>query len=211
MTIDHFAFNNILSASSSFMSSMFSAAAPFTQPPGPPLTIAPHEGETSNNSSNSHERNHGANAPPLEHRGLPPPLPSQNIPQTLPSQDISLLSAPRDSSPAKMVSFSVNHTPNAREFLTYNPTQKPEVRSSRGPPKHLTPNQSPDEKFSLSGRKRTRTKVVAWDPKDLEDIYQRKEILKEDWDTICRVWTPSLVVAMCLHLILIMTGLSNSD
>ncbi|KAL9612653.1 MAG: hypothetical protein Q9167_002780 [Letrouitia subvulpina] len=63
---------------------------------------------------------------------------------------------------------------------------KPEARSSRGPPKHLTPNQSPDEKSSLSGRKRTRTKVVAWDPKDLEDIYQRKEILKEDWDTICR-------------------------
>ncbi|KAL8947095.1 MAG: hypothetical protein Q9222_006585 [Ikaeria aurantiellina] len=49
---------------------------------------------------------------------------------------------------------------------------------------------------SSGGRKRTRTKVVAWDPKDLEDIYTRKEVNREDWDTICRDYPTRTRVAM---------------
>ncbi|KAL8961683.1 MAG: hypothetical protein Q9193_001803 [Seirophora villosa] len=70
-------------------------------------------------------------------------------------------------------------------FHSYDPAQKPEVRTHRSPPKRPAAADSPDGKApSSNGRKRARTKVVAWDPKDLEDIYVRKEINKEDWDSI---------------------------
>ncbi|KAL8653729.1 MAG: hypothetical protein Q9226_003724 [Calogaya cf. arnoldii] len=73
---------------------------------------------------------------------------------------------------------------------------KPEARSNRGPPAQITPGQSPEGKPASNGRKRTRTKVVAWDPKDLEDIYVRKEINREDWDSICRDYPSRTRVAM---------------
>ncbi|KAL8692838.1 MAG: hypothetical protein Q9218_002221 [Villophora microphyllina] len=63
---------------------------------------------------------------------------------------------------------------------------KPESRSNRGPPKHATPAPSPNGHQNSSGRRRARTKVVAWDRNDLEDIYHKKEVLKHDWDSICQ-------------------------
>lgn len=89
---------------------------------------------------------------------------------------------------ATMVSHAPDYNHTAKEFNGYNPLQKPEVRSNRGQPKHSTPAPSPDGAPSSTGRRRTRTKVVAWDPRDLEDIYERKEIKKEDWAKICKVY-----------------------
>ncbi|KAL8716287.1 MAG: hypothetical protein Q9220_000192 [cf. Caloplaca sp. 1 TL-2023] len=74
---------------------------------------------------------------------------------------------------AAMLSSGPEYHHAAEDFHPYNPAQKPESRSSRGPPRHLTPTQSPDGRQSSGGRKRARTKVVAWDPKDLEEIYTR--------------------------------------
>ncbi|KAI4228762.1 MAG: hypothetical protein L6R36_001362 [Xanthoria steineri] len=65
-----------------------------------------------------------------------------------------------------------------------------------GPSKQVTPAQSPEGKPASNGRRRTRTKVVAWDPKDLEDIYVRKEVNKEEWDSICRDYPSRTRVAM---------------
>ncbi|KAL8971603.1 MAG: hypothetical protein Q9183_000972 [Haloplaca sp. 2 TL-2023] len=78
----------------------------------------------------------------------------------------------------------------------YVPRQNPESNSHRGLQKHATPAASPDGAPSPAGRRRARTKVVAWDPRDLEDIYYRKEVAKEDWDTICKVYPTRTKVAM---------------
>ncbi|KAI4196391.1 MAG: hypothetical protein LQ350_006577 [Teloschistes chrysophthalmus] len=61
-----------------------------------------------------------------------------------------------------------------------------EVKNSKGPQKNPTPAPSPDAQPASSGRRRARTKVVAWDKNDLADIYHKKEVLKYDWDSICR-------------------------
>ncbi|KAL8699304.1 MAG: hypothetical protein Q9224_001475 [Gallowayella concinna] len=98
--------------------------------------------------------------------------------------------------PVAMVSSEVDYNHHTEDFHPYNPLQKPEARSNRGLLKQLTPAQSPEGKPSSNGRRRTRTKVVAWDPNDLEDIYRRKEVNKEDWDTICRDYPSRTRVAM---------------
>ncbi|KAI4252711.1 MAG: hypothetical protein L6R42_007864 [Xanthoria sp. 1 TBL-2021] len=95
-----------------------------------------------------------------------------------------------------MVSPGVDCNHPVEDSHPYNSLQKPEARANRGPPKQLTPAQSPEGKPASNGRRRTRTKVVAWDPKDLEDIYVRKEVNKEDWDTICRDYPSRTRVAM---------------
>ncbi|KAL8798966.1 MAG: hypothetical protein Q9182_006244 [Xanthomendoza sp. 2 TL-2023] len=95
-----------------------------------------------------------------------------------------------------MVSPEVDCNHRTEEFHPYNPEQKPEARSNRGLLKQVTPAQSPEGKPSSNGRRRTRTKVVAWDPNDLEEIYRRKEINKEEWDTICRDYPSRTRVAM---------------
>ncbi|KAL8768654.1 MAG: hypothetical protein Q9209_005213 [Squamulea sp. 1 TL-2023] len=95
-----------------------------------------------------------------------------------------------------MVSSNLGYNHPAEDLRPYNPGQKPEARTNRGPPKEITPAQSPEGKSASNGRRRTRTKVVAWDPRDLEDIYVRKEINKEDWDTICRDYPSRTRVAM---------------
>ncbi|KAL9591588.1 MAG: hypothetical protein Q9179_007574, partial [Wetmoreana sp. 5 TL-2023] len=103
---------------------------------------------------------------------------------------------PNNTPPATMVSSTPDYNHPAEDFHPYDPTQKPEARSNRGLPKHSTPVPSPEDKPSSTGRRRTRTKVVAWDPRDLEDIYVRKEINKEDWDSICRDYPTRTRVAM---------------
>ena len=92
-----------------------------------------------------------------------------------------------DVPPVAMVSSEVNFNQPVEDSHPYNPVQKPVARSNRGPPKQLTPAESPEGKSGSNGRKRARTKVVAWDPRDLDDIYVRKEVHREDWDSICRV------------------------
>ena len=86
-----------------------------------------------------------------------------------------------------MVSPEVDHNRSVEDSRPYNTVQKPEARINRGQSKQVTPAESPEGKTASNGRRRTRTKVVAWDPRDLEDIYTRKEVNKEEWDTICRV------------------------
>ena len=171
--------HKVFAASSTFMSNVFSAAVPSGS--GAPLAIPP---DTSNINTNS--RNDNSDALPPPQQGFPLPYPAPAFPLPLPSQEIPPTPPGHESSPAKMVSSSLDNSHDSGEFQAYNPAQKPEARSSRGPPKR-TPAQSPDDKSAASGRKRTRTKVVAWDPKDLEDIYDRKENQGEDWDSICRV------------------------
>ncbi|KAL8862041.1 MAG: hypothetical protein Q9178_001496 [Gyalolechia marmorata] len=95
-----------------------------------------------------------------------------------------------------MVSADRDSNHPAEDFHPYNPVQKPEARINRGTQKQVTPAESPEAKSASNGRRRTRTKVVAWDPRDLEDIYVRKEINKEDWDTICRDYPSRTRVAM---------------
>ncbi|KAL8838888.1 MAG: hypothetical protein Q9176_004823 [Flavoplaca citrina] len=85
-----------------------------------------------------------------------------------------------------MVSPEVDHNRSVEDSRPYNTVQKPEARINRGQSKQVTPAESPEGKTASNGRRRTRTKVVAWDPRDLEDIYTRKEVNKEEWDTICR-------------------------
>ncbi|KAL8999692.1 MAG: hypothetical protein Q9169_001509 [Polycauliona sp. 2 TL-2023] len=43
-----------------------------------------------------------------------------------------------------------------------------------------------DDKSASNGRKRAWGRHIAWDPKDAEDIYERREVNKEDWDSIGR-------------------------
>lgn len=131
----------------------------------------------------------GLTLPPLQHGGgngaflsspqhgfapqPPQPMPQQNNKS---HSQPPVLSSPRDYN-------NINE-----DFHSYDPVQQPEARNNRSPPKAQGATESPDGKApSSNGRRRARTKVVAWDPKDLEDIYERKEIKKEDWDSICRV------------------------
>lgn len=91
--------------------------------------------------------------------------------------------------PPPMPTSTVDYHPvNEDVFHSYEPAQKPESRSNKNSPRRPAAADSPDETTtSLNGRKRARTKVVAWDPKDLEDIYRRKEINREEWNSICKV------------------------
>ncbi|KAL8872725.1 MAG: hypothetical protein Q9174_001693 [Haloplaca sp. 1 TL-2023] len=83
-------------------------------------------------------------------------------------------------------------------FVLYQPEDRPQpsTEATSVIVKHATPTASPDGAPSPAGRRRARTKVVAWDPRDLEDIYYRKEVAKEDWDTICKVYPTRTKVAM---------------
>ncbi|KAL8637978.1 MAG: hypothetical protein Q9228_004825 [Teloschistes exilis] len=80
---------------------------------------------------------------------------------------------------------------------------KSDVKNSKGPHKNPTPAPSPDAQPASSGRRRARTKVVAWDKNDLADIYHKKEVLKYDWDAICRVSRSCLTDAWMISLPLI--------
>ncbi|KAL8903063.1 MAG: hypothetical protein Q9207_004173 [Kuettlingeria erythrocarpa] len=89
------------------------------------------------------------------------------------------------------------HRPNEDVFHSYEPAQKPESKNNKNSPRRLPAADSPDgTTTSLNGRKRARTKVVAWDPEDLEEIYRRKEINRENWDAICKDYPSRTRVAM---------------
>ncbi|KAL8881077.1 MAG: hypothetical protein Q9198_001649 [Flavoplaca austrocitrina] len=113
-------------------------------------------------------------APSLPQHGFTPQY-QEHVPQH--SNDVP---------PVAMVSPEVDHNRSVEDSRPYNTVQKPEARINRGQSKQVTPAESPEGKTASNGRRRTRTKVVAWDPRDLEDIYTRKEVNKEEWDTICR-------------------------
>ncbi|KAI4168764.1 MAG: hypothetical protein LQ343_006146 [Gyalolechia ehrenbergii] len=100
---------------------------------------------------------------------------------------------PNQTPPETIGNPASEHNHVNEDFQSYDPTEKPDAANDKGspndksPPKGLASADSPEGNPPSNGRRRTRTKVVAWDPRDLEDIYQRKEVKKEDWDTICRV------------------------
>ena len=186
MRRNYLGFHRVISASSTFMSSLFTSTVPASVsfPPGTSLSSAPPEEAASSQSLGIPS---SIPAPPPQ--GFPPPpQPGENGHHSEPTQIYPpSLTKTETPPPAQMVSSAPDYRYSTEEFHPHNSAQKPEARTSRGPPKHRTPGQSPDGKNSSSGRRRTRTKVVAWDPRDLEDIYVRKEINKEDWDSICKV------------------------
>ncbi|KAL8998710.1 MAG: hypothetical protein Q9169_002265 [Polycauliona sp. 2 TL-2023] len=122
-----------------------------------------------------------SHAPSLPQHGFTP-----QHPDAVPPHTDAVPQHSGDVPPSAMVSSEVKYHKPVEDFRPYNPAQKPEARTNRGPPKQHTPGESPDGKSASNGRKRARTKVVAWDPRDLEDIYVRKEVNREEWDSICR-------------------------
>lgn len=164
------------------------------------LSPPSHEGTSSQSLGNTNTPNiaqyhiQGPTLPPFQHRGgggafLSSPqhafTPQQSHPT--PQHDNETPTLPLIANPAP----DYNHI--NEDFQSYDPAQKPEARNNKRSPKRPAAAESPDGKTpSSNGRRRARTKVVAWDPKDLEDIYERKEIKKEDWDAICRVRSPFL-------------------
>ncbi|KAL8938700.1 MAG: hypothetical protein Q9216_003760 [Gyalolechia sp. 2 TL-2023] len=109
---------------------------------------------------------------------------------------------PSQTPPATMGNSVAENNHVDEDFHPLDPAEKPDSGNDksppngRSPPKRLASVDSPEGNPSSNGRKRTRTKVVAWDPRDLEDIYQRKEVKKEDWDTICKDYPSRTRVAM---------------
>ncbi|KAL9026205.1 MAG: hypothetical protein Q9196_005093 [Gyalolechia fulgens] len=101
---------------------------------------------------------------------------------------------PNHTPPAAMRNPTAEQNHVNQDFHPYDPPEKPDPANDKSPPddksspKRLASADSPEGNPPSNGRRRTRMKVVAWDPRDLEDIYQRKEVKKEDWDTICRVF-----------------------
>ncbi|KAL8732894.1 MAG: hypothetical protein Q9166_002495 [cf. Caloplaca sp. 2 TL-2023] len=200
---------------SNFFSSAPASSMPFvpedsllSRPPPPPQEVHPQSLGNTTTSNNIHEYSNQAPSYPqydtrdahlsLSKHGSTPQQ-SEIIPQH--SNQIPSVA---------MVSSTVDNNHHAEDFHPYNPAQKPEARANRGPPKQITPAQSPEGKLSSNGRRRTRTKVVAWDPNDLETIYKRKEIDREDWDTICRVRF-LLHRMLANHTYSFIQGLSESD
>ncbi|KAL8994997.1 MAG: hypothetical protein Q9188_006913 [Gyalolechia gomerana] len=110
---------------------------------------------------------------------------------------------PNQTPPASIGNSASEHNHVNEDFQSYDPTEKPDAANDKGspndksPPKGLASADSPEGNPPSNGRRRTRTKVVAWDPRDLEDIYQRKEVKKEDWDTICRV----VLAIFCIYVL----------
>lgn len=199
-------------ASHSHSSSMHFAPPAATQISSPPTEGTPAQAFANPTVSNiAPYTAPGPTLPPLQHRGESDSFRSSPQHGFTPQQSRPIFRHNTESHPPPPVA---NSAPDLRRvhdpFHSYDPAQKPEVRTHRSPPKRPAPADSPDGKApSSNGRKRARTKVVAWDPKDLEDIYVRKEINKEDWDSIGKV---SLSVALLyLTLSLPASGLPQPD
>ncbi|KAL8987532.1 MAG: hypothetical protein Q9177_003266 [Variospora cf. flavescens] len=164
----------------------------FAPPAGTQLSPPPSEGIPSHTFGNTTVPNAppyntpGPTLPPLQHRGNSDSFLSSPQHGFTPQQPRSTYHYNTESHPPPPVANSASNLSRAHEpFHAFDPAQKPEVRTHKSPPKRPAAADSPDGKApSSNGRKRARTKVVAWDPKDLEDIYVRKEINKEDWDSI---------------------------
>ncbi len=190
----YFGIERVLSTSSALMSNIFSSAPtpsslPFA-PEGSLLLSAPPKeahpqslGTTITNSIHQYP-SHGPSHLQYGTKDTHTPLPQHGF---TPQQSDPVPQYSSDTPPFAMVSADRVSNHPAEHFHPYNPVQKPEARINRGTQKQVTPAESPEAKSASNGRRRTRTKVVAWDPRDLEDIYVRKEINKEDWDTICKV------------------------
>ncbi|KAL8718058.1 MAG: hypothetical protein Q9225_004766 [Loekoesia sp. 1 TL-2023] len=167
-------------------------------PDGSQVSMTPQEGTPSQSLGGTSNippfTTQGPTLPPLQHRGdgflsLPQHgfTPQQSHPAPQQATEIPPPNMPNSTS-------DYNHV--NEEFHPYKPTEKPEARNNKSSPIHVASADSPEGRPASNGRRRTRTKVVAWDPKDLEDIYQRKEIKKEDWDTICMDYPTRTKVAM---------------
>lgn len=187
----YFDLKRVLSTSSGLMSNLFPSAAtasmPFARDGSLSSAPPPQEAHPPKSLGNNHIHdysNQNPSYPPYDMRDTHFSLPKHPFTPEQPEPNRQHSS---EAPSVAMVSSEVDYNHPIEEFRPYNPAQKPEVRSNRGAPKQVTPTQSPEGKPSSNGRRRTRTKVVAWDPNDLEDIYKRKEINKEEWDTICRV------------------------
>ncbi|KAL8652376.1 MAG: hypothetical protein Q9210_002722 [Variospora velana] len=165
----------------------------FAPPAGTQLSPPPTEGTPSHALGNTtvsnappYNNTPGPTLPPLQHRGDSHSFLSSPQHGLTPQQPRSTFHYNTESHPPPPVANSASDLSRTHEpFHAFDPAQKPEVRTHKSPPKRPAAADSPDGKApSSNGRKRARTKVVAWDPKDLEDIYVRKEINKEDWDSI---------------------------
>lgn len=207
MTENYLGLHKVLNASSAFMTNFFpssqgipahgpSPSMHFAAPDRTQSSPRSQEGPQSqslgglNTSNVSQFAVQGPTLPPLHNGGggngtfLAAPLhtftPQRS--QQNPQRD-------HDNFPPPMSTSAVDYQHvNEDVFHSYEPAQKPESRNDKNSPRRPAAADSPDgTTTSLNGRKRARTKVVAWDPKDLEDIYRRKEINKEDWDSICKV------------------------
>ncbi|KAI4286496.1 MAG: hypothetical protein L6R35_004251 [Caloplaca aegaea] len=176
----------------------------FAPPAGTQLSPPPTEGIPSHAFGNTTVSNAppyntpGPTLPPLQHRADSDSFLSSPQHGFTPQQPRSTYHYNTESHPPPPVASSASNLSRAHEpFHAFDPAQKPEVRTHRSPPKRPAAADSPDGKApSSNGRKRARTKVVAWDPKDLEDIYVRKEINKEDWDSIGKDYPSRTRVAM---------------
>ncbi|KAL9055549.1 MAG: hypothetical protein Q9206_003086 [Seirophora lacunosa] len=204
MTDSYLALHKVINASSAFMSTFFpssrgpashshSSSTHFAPPAATQISSPPTEGTPSQAFAHATVSNiapyttPGPTLPPLQqHRGESDSFRSSPQHGFTPQQPRPMFRHNTESHPPPPVAHSAPDLRRAHEpFHSYDPAQKPEVRTHRSPPKRPAAADSPDGKApSSNGRKRARTKVVAWDPKDLEDIYVRKEINKEDWDSI---------------------------
>ncbi|KAL9602358.1 MAG: hypothetical protein Q9219_001924 [cf. Caloplaca sp. 3 TL-2023] len=162
---------------------------PSSAPAQPPIQEGASSQSLGKNPPNvsSPFNNQGPTLPPIQHRenGFVS-LPQHAFPSQ--QQQLQPVSQHPEEAPLPILSSSAPDYGHVNEdFHPYDPTDQPEVANNKSPPKGAASADSPDGRPASNGRRRTRTKVVAWDPRDLEDIYERKEILKEDWDSICRV------------------------
>ena len=200
-TSNYLGIHKVLNASSAFMSNFFPNAPPSSMqfaPDGLQGSTAPQETTPSQSLGNTPNipqyATQGPTLPPLQHKGDGVlSLPHHGFtPQRSQSMASQADNVPSTATPNTASDY--DHVTD--DFHPYNPTERSEARNSKGSPKRVTSGDSPEGK-SVNGRRRTRTKVVAWDPKDLEAIYKRKEVEKEDWDTICRVSTFFFDVLVC--------------
>ena len=180
-----------------------------------PISMARNPERLPSHGPSMNTTNHQTNIQthPLPRRPSPPSFHGSNAPSAVPTagfvpyQPEDHPQPSTEATSAIMVSGASAYSHGNTNFNMYIPRQNPESNNHRGLQKHATPAASPDGAPSPAGRRRTRTKVVAWDPRDLEDIYYRKEVAKEDWDTICKVWHPTSSMLACLSDLRL--GLSN--
>lgn len=167
------------------------------------LSPRSHEGTPSQSLGNVNTSNvsqfavQGPTLPPLQNGGGNGAfLPSSSLHTFTPQPSQQNNQHVHDNFPPPMSTSAVDyHRPNEDVFHSYEPAQKPDSKNNKNSPRRPPAADSPDgTATSLNGRKRARTKVVAWDPEDLEDIYRRKEINREDWDAICKVSLRSVVI-----------------
>lgn len=130
------------------------------------------------------------------------PLPQHNYTHQQAQPPPSLPQLLNQNPPATIGKPDHEHRHINEDFHSWDPVKKQDDANDqspaidKSPPKRLASADSPEGNPASNGRRRTRTKVVAWDPRDLEDIYQRKEVKKEDWDSICRDYPSRTRVAM---------------